>query len=86
LGRAWGLLGCVSWAKGEKPGGGFLPFLFFFKTYFKSILKICLKYFQILVKITHLKNKMHQHDLHTILLSPIIIFILKENIISPIFS
>jgi len=44
-----------------------------------------LKYFQTLVKITHLKNKMHQHDLHIIVAKPMINFILKKNIIFPMF-
>jgi len=38
-----------------------------------------LKYFQTLVKITHLKIKMHQHDLHTIVAKPYNKFYFKEK-------
>jgi len=38
-----------------------------------------LKYFQTLVKITHLRNKMHQYVLHTIVAKPYGKFYFKEK-------
>jgi len=38
-----------------------------------------LKYFHTLVKITHLKNKIHQHDLHTIVAKHYDKFYFKEK-------
>jgi len=51
-------------SSGRDSGGGEVFFLFFFlllliQNLFQIHFKIYLKYFQTLVKITHLKNKMH---------------------------
>ena len=61
------------WARIERGESCFpFPFVCFFisKPFFQIHFKICLKCFQTLVKIIHLKNKMHQHDLHTIVAKP----------------
>ena len=75
---------------GEKEKERFCLFFFFFLFLFiKSLLqihlKICLNHFQTLVKITHLRNKMHQHVLHTIVAKPYDKFYFKEKYYSFFF-
>jgi len=87
--RGWGSgLGSV-WAEiqGEVRSSFFsLFFLLLLQNLFQIHFKICLKYFQTLVKITHLKNKMHQHDLHTIVAKPYDKFYFKEKYYSSYIS
>jgi len=65
---------------GEKEKVRFCLFFFFFNQKPTSNpFKICLNHFQTLVKITHLRNKMHQHVLHPIVAKPYDKFCFKEK-------
>jgi len=70
-------------SSGRNSRGGEVFFLFLLllliQNLFQIHFKIYLKYFQTLVKITHLKNKMQQHDLHTIVAKPYDKFYFKEK-------
>jgi hypothetical protein len=81
-----GLRGTVGRCAGDlaiRPGrgrGGVLSFYFLFPISFipkpiSNPFRNLFEIFQTLVKITHLKNKMHQHDLHTIVAKPYIKFL-----------